>query len=99
MDVIKSDKIYYSAHEIEENNLKINEKLKNWIQVTFKLRNFCLLVLFILRIRGRRIVDAMHIIDRIINGSHSIGLGCTLINCVFLKEVISGYFSWWIFKS
>jgi len=40
----------------------------------------------------------MHIFDQIRNGNHGIGLGCTFIDCEFLKEVRSGYFSSWIFK-
>jgi len=40
----------------------------------------------------------LHIFDQIRNGNHGIGLGCTFIDCVFLKEVRSGYFFSWIFK-
>jgi len=40
----------------------------------------------------------MHIFDQIRNDNHGIGLGCTFSDCVFLKEVRSGYFSSWIFK-
>lgn len=56
------------------------------------------MLFFIFSIGGRRIVDVMHIFDQIRNGNHDIGLGCTFIDCEFLKEVRSGYFSSWIFK-
>lgn len=55
-------------------------------------------MIFLFSVGGRRIVDAMYMFDQIRNANHGIGLGCTFIDCVFLKEIRLGYFSSWIFK-
>ncbi|KAL4083125.1 hypothetical protein QTP88_028455 [Uroleucon formosanum] len=49
-------------------------------------------------IGGRRIADIMYIFDQIRNSDHGGGLGCTFIDCEYLKEIRSGYASTWIFK-
>ncbi|KAF0753330.1 Uncharacterized protein FWK35_00012607 [Aphis craccivora] len=49
-------------------------------------------------LKSRRIVDAMYIFDQIRNANYGIGLSCTVIDCVFFKEIRLGYFSSWIFK-
>lgn len=56
------------------------------------------LILYFYSVEGRRIVDIMHIFNQIINSNHCIGLGCSFIDSVLIKEVRLGYSSSWLFK-